>query len=92
VIVGIPLRPAVWVYLTLQLGFDRLGRGHLNPARYRGDRSLGLRPVGRLAFTGFWMLVGSVGPLVLTNASDTASSSTGCDRCAGCTLIGPRRP
>ena len=24
-----------------------------------------------LAFTGFWVLVGSVGPLVLTNASDT---------------------
>jgi hypothetical protein len=26
--------------------------------------------VGRLAFTGFWMLLGSVGPLVLTNVSD----------------------
>ena len=26
--------------------------------------------MGRLAFTGFWMLIGSVGPLVLTNASD----------------------
>jgi hypothetical protein len=71
VIVGIPLWTAVWVYLTLQLGFNRLGRGHLTLHGYRGDRSLGLRPVGRLAFTGFWMLVGSVGPLVLTNASDT---------------------
>lgn len=69
-IVGIPLWTAVWVYLTLQRGFDRLGRGHLTLLGYRGDRSLGLRPVGRLAFTGFWMLIGSVGPLVLTNASD----------------------
>ena len=71
VIVGIPLWTAIWVYVTLQLGFNRLGRGHLTLHGYRGDRSLGLRPVGRLAFTGFWMLIGSVGPLVLTNASDT---------------------
>jgi energy-converting hydrogenase Eha subunit E len=70
VIIGIPLWTAIWVYLRLQRGFDRLGRGHLTLLGYRGDRSLGLRPVGRLAFTGFWMLVGSVGPLVLTNASD----------------------
>ena len=70
VVIGIPLWTAVWVYLTLQLGFDRLGRGQLTLLGYRGDRSLGLRPVGRLAFTGFWMLLGSVGPLVLTNASD----------------------
>jgi hypothetical protein len=70
VIVGIPLWTGIWVYLRLQRGFDRLGRGHLTLLGYRGDRSLGLRPVGRLAFTGFWMLLGSVGPLVLTNASD----------------------
>ncbi len=69
-VIGIPLWNAVWVYLTLQLGLDRLGRGHLTLLGYRGDRSLGLRPVGRLAFTGFWMLIGSVGPLVLTNAAD----------------------
>ena len=70
VIIGIPLWTAVWVYLTLQLGFDRLGRGHLTLQGYRGDRSLGLRPVGRLAFTGFWVLIGTVGPLVLTNVSE----------------------
>jgi hypothetical protein len=32
------------------------------------------RPVGRLAFTGFWMLLGSIGPLVLTNADDALRS------------------
>lgn len=69
-VLGIPLWTAVWVYLTLQMGLNRLGRGHLMLKPYRGDRSLGLRPVGRLAFTGFWMLVGSVGPLVLTGFSD----------------------
>jgi hypothetical protein len=69
-VLGIPLWTAVWVYLTLQIGLNRLGRGHLTLEAYRGDRSLGLRPVGRLAFTGFWMLFGIVGPLVLTASSD----------------------
>jgi len=69
-VLGIPLWTAVWVYATLQLGLDRLGRGRLTLQAYRGDRSLGLRPVGSLAFTGFWMLVGSAGPMVLTSFSD----------------------
>ncbi|HEX6673902.1 MAG TPA: hypothetical protein VF486_02600 [Actinomycetes bacterium] len=60
----------MWVYLGLQVGLNRLGRGHVTLEAYRGDRSLGLRPVGRLAFTGFWMLFGSVVPLVLTASSD----------------------
>ena len=69
-VVGIPLGTAVWVYVTLQTGLDRLGRGHLTLQPYRGDRSLGLRPVGRLAFTGFWMLFGIIGPLLLTGFTD----------------------
>jgi hypothetical protein len=72
IFIGTPLWTAVWVYLTLQLGLNRLGRGHLTLQAYRGDRSLGLRPVGRLAFTGFWMLFGTVGPLVLTGSHDVA--------------------
>jgi hypothetical protein len=70
VVIGIPSWTAVWVYLALQAGLNRLGRGHLTSEAYRGDRSLGLRSVGRLAFTGFWMLIGTVGPLVITNSSD----------------------
>ena len=69
-VLGIPLWTAVWVYLMVQVGLNRLGRGRLRLEAYRGDRSLGLRPVGKLAFTGFWMLFGSVGPLVLTASSD----------------------
>jgi hypothetical protein len=69
-VLGIPLWTAVWVYVTLQIGLNRLGRGQLTLQAYGGDRSLGLRPVGTVAFTGFWMLVGSAGPLVLTAFSD----------------------
>jgi hypothetical protein len=76
-VLGISLWTAVWVYVTLQIGLNRLGRGHLTLQPYRGDRSLGLRPVGSLAFTGFWMLVGSVGPLVLTSLSDLPGVAVG---------------
>ena len=67
---GIPVSTAVWVYLALQLGLDRLGRGHLTLRPYSGDRTLGLEPVGGLAFTGFWMLFGAVTPIVLTSSAD----------------------
>jgi hypothetical protein len=77
IFLGIPLWTVIWIYLTLQLGLNRLGRGHVTLQGYRGDRSLGLRPVGRLAFTGFWMLFGTVGPLVLTNFTDTAGVIVG---------------
>jgi hypothetical protein len=76
-VIGIPLGTAVWVYLTLQTGLIRLGRSHLALDAYRGDRSLGLRPVGRLAFTGFWLLFGSVAPLVITSMSDLPGTIMG---------------
>jgi len=76
-VIGIPLWTAIWIYLTVQVGLGRLGRGQLTLQAYRGDRSLGLLPVGRLAFTAFWMLLGVVGPLVLTNASDIPGAVVG---------------
>jgi hypothetical protein len=69
-VIGLPLATALWLYLVLQVGLTRLGRGHLTLQGYHGDRSLGLQPVGRLAFTGFWTLFGAIGPLVLTGFSD----------------------
>jgi hypothetical protein len=68
--IGIPLSTAVWVYLTLQSGLYQLGRGTLTLRPYSGDRTLGLQPVGGLAFTGFAMLFGTVAPLVLTSFTD----------------------
>ena len=76
-LIGIPLSTAVWVYLILQIGLNRLGRGQLTLRPYSGDRSLGLRPVGRLAFTGFWMLFGVVGPIVVTAFSDVPAAIIG---------------
>ena len=69
-IIGIPIWTAAWTSVCVQAGLDRMGRRHLAALRYTGDRSLGLRPVGRLAFTGFWTLLGVAGPLVLTSGYD----------------------
>lgn len=77
-VIGLPLGTALWVYLVLQVGLTRLGRGHLTLQGYRGDRSLGLQPVGRLAFTAFWMLFGAIAPLVLTGFSDPPVVAVGC--------------
>jgi hypothetical protein len=76
-VIGIPLSTAVWVYLILQIGLNRLGRGQLTLQPYSGDRSLGLRPVGKLAFTGFLMLFGVVGPVVVTAISDIPAAVVG---------------
>lgn len=69
-VIGVPLCTAVWVYAALQLGLHRLGRGHLTLVGYRGDRSLGLQEIGSLAFTAFWMLLGTLTPIALTTSED----------------------
>lgn len=76
-VIGVPLSTAVWVYVVVQRGLIRLGRGHVTLLGYRGDRTLGLLPVGRLAFTGFWLLFGAIGPLVLTGLTDVPVAAVG---------------
>jgi hypothetical protein len=72
-LIGLPLSTAVWVYTCVQVGLHRLGRGELTLDGYHGDRTLGLQQLGTLAFTGFWMLLGTLGPLALTGADDVPS-------------------
>ena len=69
-LVGIPLWTFLWTYGSLQLGLDRLGRERLLPAAARGDPTLGLRPVGEVAFMGLWMLLAWLVPVLLTGLSD----------------------
>jgi hypothetical protein len=51
-VVGIPLWTFLWTYVSLQLGLDRLGRERLLPGADRVDPTLGLRPLGDVAFRG----------------------------------------
>jgi hypothetical protein len=74
---GIALWTFIWVYLNLQIGLHRFGAFHLSFTTYPGDRSLGLRPLGRLAFVGFWTFVVAFAPLVLTTASNQLGLTIG---------------
>ncbi|WP_157155250.1 MULTISPECIES: hypothetical protein [unclassified Diaminobutyricimonas] len=69
-VIGIPMCTAAWAYLVLQVGLGRLGD---IPLTYDGDRSLGLQPIGGIAFTGFLMLAGILGPLLLTGVTDLSA-------------------
>jgi hypothetical protein len=66
-LIGIALWSFFWIYLNLQFGLHRLGRHHLSLEPYPADRSLGLRPLGAVAFTGFWTFVGALAPLLLAS-------------------------
>jgi hypothetical protein len=64
-LVNLPLLTAVWVYLALLLGLDRLGRRTLSLTAFPEDLSLGLGEVGRLAFTAFWIYAAGFVPVGL---------------------------
>jgi hypothetical protein len=66
-LVNLPLLTAVWVYLALLLGLDRLGRRTLSLTAFPEDLSLGLGEVGRLAFTAFWIYTAGFAPVLLVN-------------------------
>jgi hypothetical protein len=63
----------VWTYLALLLGLDRLGRERLLLEGFPQDTSLGLAPVGALAFTGFGLLLAGALPVPVSNADDLVS-------------------
>jgi hypothetical protein len=75
--IGLAMWTFFWAYLKLQIGLHRLGRRPLSLEPYPGDRSLGLRPVGRLAFTGFWTFVAALAPLLVATGPDRFGLSVG---------------
>jgi hypothetical protein len=96
-LVNLPLLTAVWVYLALLLGLDRLGRRTLSLTAFPQDLSLGLGEVGRLAFTAFWIYGAGFAPVLLINLANPprlllllglfllgwGSSSAACKGCTG---------
>jgi hypothetical protein len=76
-VLAIALWTFLWTYGSLQLGLDRLGREHLRPDAARVDPTLGLQPLGGVAFTGLWMLLAWLVPLVLTGLPDVVGVAIG---------------
>jgi hypothetical protein len=66
-----------WSYLMLMLGLHRLGKQHLELESYAGDKSMGLRPVGSLAFSGFGMFAAILGPIVLVSMTEVVGLTVG---------------
>jgi hypothetical protein len=82
-VLGIALWTFLWTYASLQLGLVRLGRERLVPEAGSVDPTLGLLPLGRVAFMGLWMLLAWLVPLVLTGLPDVVGVSIGAFVLAG---------
>jgi hypothetical protein len=72
-LIGPVLWTLFWVYASVQIGLDRLGRRRLALDAFAGDRSLGLWPLGHLAFTGFWIFAAVLAPLLIRNLGELVS-------------------
>jgi hypothetical protein len=82
-VLGVAFWTFLVVYLSLQLGLHRLGGAHLAADAVRVDPGLGLRPLGGVAFMGFWMLLASIVPVLLTGLPDVAGAVIGTAVVAG---------
>ena len=67
-LVNLPLMTALWSYLSVLIGLDRLGRQKLHlDDTFPEDPLLGLRPVGSLAFSVFLIMVAGFIPVLLVS-------------------------
>ena len=76
-VLGIAISTFLWTYASLALGLDRLGRAQLLRQAGSADPILGLRPLGRFAFLGLWMVLALLVPVVLTGLPDFVGVSIG---------------
>jgi hypothetical protein len=74
---GIALWTFLWTYASLQLGLNRLGRAHLRRDAAVVDPSLGLRPLGAVAFMGLWLLLAWLVPVLVTGLPDVVGLAIG---------------
>jgi hypothetical protein len=64
----VPIMTFVWVYLTILVDLDRLGRHPLVLDRFPEDRTLGLEKLGSLASTGLGLLLAAAVPILLVSS------------------------
>lgn len=72
----LPAQTALWFIVVLLLGLNRLGSVPLNLTPFDEDRSLGLRPLGSLAFSAFVFLTVVSFPLLVAQWRDPRGAIT----------------
>jgi hypothetical protein len=75
-VIGAALWSFLWTYVVLQVGLYRIG-GEPVPDDAKMDPGLGLRPLGDLAFSGLWILLAWLVPLVYTGLTDHVGVAMG---------------
>jgi hypothetical protein len=73
----LPAEVALWFFGALLVGLYRLGRTPLRLSHFEEDRSLGLRPLGSIAFTSFVVMTAAMLPLTATQWRDLRGAITG---------------
>jgi hypothetical protein len=72
-IIGIALATFLWTYAWLQLDLHRVGQTLLRRENTVVDPGLGLLPLGGAAFTGLWVLLVALVPILLTGLPDVVA-------------------
>jgi hypothetical protein len=72
----LPAETALWFFGAVLVGLYRLGRQSLHLIPFEEDRSMGLRPLGAVAFTSFVVLTAAVLPLLATQWGDVRGAIT----------------
>ena len=73
----LPAEVALWFFGALLVRLYRLGRRPLRLSPFEEDRSLGLRPLGSIAFTSFVVMTAAMLPLTATQWRDLRGAITG---------------
>lgn len=76
-VIGIAFWTFLWIYGSLHLGLDRLGRARIDSGAVRNDPGFGLRPLGDVAFTALWILLAWLVPILLTGLPDVVGVVVG---------------
>lgn len=73
----LPILTFVWVYVTILVDIDRLGRRPLALDRFPQDRTLGLEKLGSLASTGLGLVLIAAAPVLIAGADDPVTFGLG---------------
>lgn len=72
----LPILGFAWVYISILVDVDRLGRRPLPLDLFPQDRTLGLGGLGRLASTGLALLLVAAAPVLLAGGDDPVTVGT----------------